>query len=80
LFSPETQPKSLVKNSWVVAQAYSSNSSWQWDTKGLQPRQYILEVWARSRGSMAKVEAFARPHYTLEAEISTATDNTNSAL
>ena len=37
--------------SWTVAQAYSNNNVWRWDTTGLKPGDYIIEVRARNAGA-----------------------------
>jgi len=50
---------------WSVGQAYSGNSSWTWDTTGLGPGAYTVQVWARSVGSLTAYEAYKSISYTL---------------
>jgi hypothetical protein len=50
---------------WTVGQAYSGNAVWQWDTGGLGPGTYTIQVWARSSGSTAPYEAYKSITYTI---------------
>jgi hypothetical protein len=50
---------------WSVGQAYSGISSWTWNTTGLGPGTYTVQVWARSVGSLAPYEAFKSYSYTI---------------
>ncbi len=50
---------------WHVGQAYSATSSWIWDTTGLTPGTYMIQVWVRNTGSTAPYDAFATVMYNL---------------
>jgi hypothetical protein len=59
----------LVKNSltgWATAQAYSSNSSFTWNTAGLTAGTYNIQVWARNTGSTASYETYKGTKYVLK--------------
>ncbi len=51
--------------SWSDSQAYSSTSSWTWQTAGLSPGTYSIQVWARNAGSTARYEVYKSCSYTL---------------
>ncbi len=44
---------------WKVMQGYSNNNTWPFNTNGLAPGTYFVQVDARSAGSTAEREAFA---------------------
>jgi hypothetical protein len=52
---------------WTVVQAYSSSSTFAWNTAGLPPGTYLFDVWVRQAGSSASWEAHISPNptYTL---------------
>ncbi|HZE93487.1 MAG TPA: hypothetical protein VEZ49_02185, partial [Gemmatimonadales bacterium] len=52
---------------WTVVQAYSSSSTFAWNTAGLPPGTYLFDVWVRQAGSSATWEAHISPNpsYTL---------------
>jgi hypothetical protein len=50
---------------WYVGHAYNPTSNWTWDTQGLAPGDYRIEVWARSIGSSAAYEVLQAVVYTL---------------
>ena len=52
---------------WSVGQAYSVKSSWTWDTAGLTPGTYAIQVWAKNAGSTESYEAYQGISYTLDA-------------
>jgi hypothetical protein len=52
---------------WTVVQAYSSSSTFTWNTAGLPPGTYLFDVWVKQAGSSASWEAHISPNpsYTL---------------
>jgi len=50
---------------WFAGQAYNRNSIWTWDTAGLSPGAYTIQVWARSAGSLAPYEVARSTTYRL---------------
>ncbi len=52
---------------WSVAQLYSSNRSWTWNTAGIDTGTYEIQVWARNSGSRADYEAYRSVNYTIVA-------------
>jgi len=52
---------------WSIARAYSSTSSWTWNTTaGQAAGTYKIEVWARNAGSTAAWEAYKNMSFTLQ--------------
>ena len=52
--------------SWTVAQAWSSSSSWTWDTSGYRPGTYNIDAWANQAGdSTANAESFALTQWSI---------------
>jgi hypothetical protein len=47
---------------WQIVQAYSAASSYTWNTSGLGPGTYLLDVWVRNSGSGASKEANISPN------------------
>jgi hypothetical protein len=47
---------------WTITQAYSASASWTWNTTGLGPGTYLLDVYARQNGSTASFEAHISPN------------------
>jgi len=63
---------------WSVAQAYSPNATYTWNSTGLPAGSYTFSVWARDAGSLASYEVFATVPYTLTTSRCTAvTANSN---
>jgi hypothetical protein len=54
-----------VTGVWSVGQAYSSTSSWTWNTTGLPAGIYKIRVDAKSLVSTAAYEAYRSINYTL---------------
>jgi hypothetical protein len=54
-----------VTGAWSIGQAYSRKPTWIWDTTGLRPGTYSIQVWARSVGSPAAYEAYREIFYAL---------------
>jgi hypothetical protein len=50
---------------FVVAQPYTPTASWVWNTTGAPAGAYIVQVFARSIGSVAALEALGTVNYTL---------------
>jgi hypothetical protein len=52
---------------WTVVQAYSSSSTFTWNTAGLPAGTYLFDVWVKQAGSGASWEAHISPNpsYTL---------------
>ncbi|HKW69159.1 MAG TPA: hypothetical protein VJP81_01120 [Candidatus Dormibacteraeota bacterium] len=52
---------------WTIVQGFSTASGFVWDTTGLAPGAYLLDVWVRENGSSAPYEAHIAPNptYTL---------------
>jgi hypothetical protein len=51
---------------WTSAGPYSAASTWRWDTTGLAPGTYYVQVYIRSVGSQAKYEAAKSMSYQLK--------------
>src|SRR5205807_1569725 len=52
--------------SWTVAQAWSSSSTWTWDTSGYRPGTYNIDAWANQAGdSTANAESFALTQWSI---------------
>ena len=47
--------------SWTIAKPYgaTNDNTWTWDTTGLAPGSYLVEVWARNAGSAAAWEVYS---------------------
>ena len=60
LYSPTTGAWSTVKDYTVPG------NTWAWDTTGLAPGSYIVDVWARNAGSTAMYEAYLGVYYVLQ--------------
>ena len=61
--------------SWSIAKAYgaTNDNSWTWNTTGLAPGNYLVEVWARNAGSTAAWEVYSTDTpYVLQATAPTA--------
>jgi hypothetical protein len=59
----------MVKNSltgWAIAQAYSSKSSFTWNTAALTAGTYNIQVWVRNTGSTASYETWKAIKYILK--------------
>ncbi len=56
-----------VTKKWTVAQAYDKDSVWTWNTSGIDPGMYEIQVWARNSGSTAAYEAYRSVSYTIYA-------------
>ena len=54
-----------ANNTWSVARAYSGNANWTWNTAGMGPGTYEIQVWARNSGSTAAYEAYKGVCYTI---------------
>ncbi|MHC1696861.1 MAG: hypothetical protein AB9919_02105 [Geobacteraceae bacterium] len=65
--------------SWSTAQAFSANNSWTWNTTGLTPQVYTIQVNARSAGSTAAFEAFAVTTFQVTPVLTAATGVTLTA-
>jgi hypothetical protein len=63
---------------WSVGQAYSVKSSWTWDTAGLTPGTYAIQVWVKNAGSTASYEAYQSMSFTLNTPPLPVTDLTVS--
>ena len=63
LYSPATGAWSTVKEYTVPG------DSWAWDTTGLDPGTYIVNVWARNAGSAAMFEASLSVYYVLSSPL-----------
>jgi len=57
--------RSPITGVWSVGQAYSSTSSWTWNTTGLPAGIYKIRVDAKSLGSTAAYDAYRSINYTL---------------
>ena len=57
--------KVVPAGTFVIAQAYGPSAAWTWDTTGASPGIYEIQVFARSVGSTAAVEAINTLVYTL---------------
>src|SRR3989449_654279 len=66
---------------WSVAQAYSSNNTWNWSTSGLGAGTYALDLYARDATSTAAYDAHLSPNptYVLNAASTTCTSVTEAA-
>ena len=49
-----------------MAQAWTSNNVYQWDTSGALPGQYDFEVWVRDATSNASYDTYTDLYYTLQ--------------
>ncbi len=60
---------------WSIAQAYSPSNTWTWNTTGLAPGTYLLDVYARDASSSAAYDAHISPNpsYTLQASVTPCT-------
>ena len=52
--------------SWTVAQDWSTNATFGWNTSGAAPGTYYFEVWIRAQGSGATYESYADGSFTVE--------------
>jgi len=43
---------------WSVVRAYSSSSTWSWNTASLSAGTYVLQVWARNAGTTVSYDAW----------------------
>jgi hypothetical protein len=48
-----------ASNTWTIAQAYSTNATFNWNTAGLPAGTYRYSVWVRDSGSTAGYDAYA---------------------
>jgi hypothetical protein len=51
---------------WTIVQAYSSFSTWTWDTGAGPAGEYFTQVWARNAGSTSAYEAFIGRAFTVD--------------
>jgi len=51
---------------WTVVQGYSTTNTWTWDTTGLAPGTYRVQVDVRNVGSIAKSEAVMGRGYVIK--------------
>jgi len=68
---------------FVIAQAYGAvipDNTWAWNTTGFPPGSYEIQVFARSVGSAAAVEAVATAVYTLTVPLTTGVGLTASPV
>ena len=50
---------------WSVVQPYGAGSTWTWNSTGLAPGNYLVDVWARNAGSTATFEVYLAVPYVL---------------
>jgi len=50
---------------WSVAQPYGTSPTYTWDTTGLSPGNYLVDVYARTVGSTATMEVYKAVPYKL---------------
>ena len=55
----------VAGSDFVTAQSYTPTDNWVWDTTGSPAGAYIVQVFARSIGSQAALEALGTVNYTL---------------
>ena len=58
---------------WQPLQGCSAATSFAWNTTGLTPGVYILDVWARDAGSGATYDTYAYTYFTVSAPCSALT-------
>src|SRR5678815_127753 len=51
---------------WSLARAYSSTSSWTWNTASLPSGAYFVQVWARNAGTTVSYDTSTGKTYSLE--------------
>jgi len=51
---------------WTTVQAYSTDNTWTWDTTGLAPGTYRVQVYVRNVGSSDKYEAVLGMGYVIK--------------
>ena len=56
-------------NTWSLAQAYSGNAQWTWNTQGTALGTYEIQAWARNSESTAPYEAYKSVPYTITSSI-----------
>jgi len=53
---------------WVMEQAFSTTTTWPWNTSGLPAGTYTIHVWANQQGAaLSPYEAVGGPSFTLSA-------------
>jgi YD repeat-containing protein len=57
--------RSISEATWTIAQDYSTNATWNWDTTGLASGIYYIQVDARAAGSTAWSDASANTSYVI---------------
>jgi hypothetical protein len=56
---------------WFEHQPYSTSDSFTWDTTGLAPGKWTLQVWSRYEGNPVVYEGYAQTTYRLNLDVGT---------
>jgi hypothetical protein len=57
----------MPNGSWQVLRPFNSDSTWTWNTAGLAPGTYLVDVWANEQGSStAKQQTYATRYVVLK--------------
>jgi hypothetical protein len=65
--------------SWTVVQAYSSSTTFNWNTTGLAAGSYLFSVWARDASSSSSYDKYSALPYTLTVAPCTAMNPASAA-